>query len=120
MDLGRKNSAILQSLSAWAKGLGKQHCELAQYGAGGGAPCCFSCTYFKILFTISSIYLLIICQYLHYLGADAVILSKVKAALGLDQCKGCFTAAAPIAPETLWYFASLDIPVYEVCSTLGP
>ena len=27
---------------------------------------------------------------------------------------GCFTAAAPIAVSTLNYFASLDIPVYEV------
>ena len=43
-----------------------------------------------------------------------IVLSKIKEALGLDQTKGCFTAAAPIAPETLWYFASLDIPVYEV------
>ena len=27
---------------------------------------------------------------------------------------GCFTAAAPISVDTLNYFASLDIPVYEV------
>jgi len=32
----------------------------------------------------------------------------------LDQCKGCFTAAAPISVDTLMYFASLDIPIYEV------
>jgi long-subunit acyl-CoA synthetase (AMP-forming) len=30
------------------------------------------------------------------------------------QVKGAFTAAAPISKETLAYFASLDIPVYEV------
>lgn len=28
--------------------------------------------------------------------------------------KGAFTAAAPISVDTLNYFASLDIPVYEV------
>lgn len=39
---------------------------------------------------------------------------QIKEALGFDQCKGCFTAAAPISPETLWYFASLDIQLYEV------
>jgi long-chain-fatty-acid--CoA ligase ACSBG len=33
---------------------------------------------------------------------------------GLDQCKACFTAAAPIAPEVVSYFGSLDIPLYEV------
>jgi long-chain-fatty-acid--CoA ligase ACSBG len=43
-----------------------------------------------------------------------LVLNHIKEALGLDQAKGCFTAAAPISPETLWYFASLDIPVYEV------
>jgi long-chain-fatty-acid--CoA ligase ACSBG len=41
-------------------------------------------------------------------------LSNIKKALGLDECKACFTAAAPISVETLNYFASLDIPVYEV------
>jgi long-chain-fatty-acid--CoA ligase ACSBG len=46
--------------------------------------------------------------------ANSIILSKIKQALGLDNTKACFTAAAPIAPETLWYFASLDIPIYEV------
>ena len=30
------------------------------------------------------------------------------------QVKGAFTAAAPISVDTLNYFASLDIPVYEV------
>jgi long-chain-fatty-acid--CoA ligase ACSBG len=43
VELGRKNPAILQWLSAWAKGLGRGHSELAQYGAGGGAPCMYSC-----------------------------------------------------------------------------
>ena len=30
------------------------------------------------------------------------------------QVKGAFTSAAPISVDTLNYFASLDIPVYEV------
>ncbi len=32
----------------------------------------------------------------------------------MDKCRGCYTAAAPISLETLKYFASLDIQVYEV------
>ena len=32
----------------------------------------------------------------------------------MDQVKGAFTAAAPISVDTLNYFASLDIPVFEV------
>lgn len=89
VDLGRKTEGITKQLAAWAKGLGKEHCRMQQYGEGGGAPCCYSC-------------------------ANSVILTKIKTAIGLDQAKGCFTAAAPISPDTLWYFASLDIPVYEV------
>lgn len=46
--------------------------------------------------------------------ANLMILREIKKSLGLDQAKGCFTAAAPISVETLWFFASLDIPVYEV------
>lgn len=33
--------------------------------------------------------------------AHALILSKVKAALGLDQSKMCITSAAPIAVEVM-------------------
>jgi hypothetical protein len=39
---------------------------------------------------------------------------QIKQNLGLDQAKACFTAAAPIAIEVLQYFASLDLPIYEV------
>jgi long-chain-fatty-acid--CoA ligase ACSBG len=88
VELGRKSSPILKTISGFAKGVGKSHCEMMQYGNGGGAPCFYGCA--------------------------GLILNKIKTGLGLDQCKACFTAAAPIAPETLWYFASLDIPVYEV------
>jgi long-chain-fatty-acid--CoA ligase ACSBG len=60
-----------------------------QYGNSGGAPCGYGC-------------------------ANALILKTIKKVLGLDQAKGCFTAAAPISVDTLNYFATLDIPVYEV------
>lgn len=63
----------------------------AQFGNGGGAPLFFCC-------------------------AHGIVLSKIKAALGLDQARVCFTGAAPITLETLEYFASLDISIYEVFS----
>jgi len=88
-EMGRQTTGVKKLLADWAKGCGTEKTKMNQFGAGGGAPWSYGC-------------------------ANSLILSKIKEALGLDQCKGCFTAAAPIAPETLWYFASLDIPVYEV------
>ena len=46
--------------------------------------------------------------------AHALILSKVKANLGLHHTKMCITSAAPISVEVLEYFASLDIPILEL------
>ncbi len=89
VQIGRSTTGITKSLATWAKAMGAEHCRRMQYGNGGGAPCSYSC-------------------------AHALVLNNIKKALGLDQAKACFTAAAPIAPETLLYFASLDIPVYEV------
>lgn len=88
-QIGRSTKGALKVLSTWAKAMGTDHSKRSQYGAEGGAPCSYSC-------------------------AKAIVLKKIQKALGLAQVKGAFTAAAPIAPETLWYFASLDLPVYEV------
>lgn len=88
LSIGRSTKGLLKVLSTWAKSQGMAKSKMNQY-PGTGAPLCYGC-------------------------ANAVVLSKIKAKLGLDKAKACFTAAAPIAPETLWYFASLDIPVYEV------
>lgn len=87
--IGRNGSAVKQLIGNWAKGLGKTKNQAAQFGKGGGTPCGYSC-------------------------ANAIIFQTIKKQLGLDQAKACFTAAAPISPDTVWYFASLDIPVYEV------
>ncbi len=88
LSIGRETKGIKKVLSTWAKGQGLAKSKMNQY-PGTGAPLCYGC-------------------------ANTVILTKIKAALGLDAAKACFTAAAPIAPETVWYFGSLDIPVYEV------
>jgi len=89
VQIGRETTGIKKILATWAKGLASQRSRLAQYGNGGGNPSFYGC-------------------------AHALILSKIKAALGLDQAKACFTAAAPISVDTLMYFASVDIPIYEV------
>ena len=89
VQVGRSGNIIKKVIASWAMGIGTEHSRRAQYGQDGCAPWGYSC-------------------------ANALVFLPVKKALGLDQCKGCFTAAAPISIETLNYFASLDIPVYEV------
>jgi len=89
VQMGRQTTGLKKVAADWAKGRAAEKTRLAQFGAGGGSPWMYGC-------------------------ANSIVLSKIKAALGLDACKACFTAAAPIAPETLKYFGTLDIPIYEV------
>merc|ERR1719483_1404695 len=46
-------------------------------------------------------------------GMGNVIANGIKAKLGLDECLFCLTGASPIRKETLEYFASLGIQIYE-------
>jgi len=46
--------------------------------------------------------------------AEKLVFSKVRARLGFDRSRGCFTSAAPISPHTLEFFLSLGIPILEV------
>ena len=46
--------------------------------------------------------------------ADKIVFSKVRARLGLDRCLVRATSAAPISKDTLEFFLSLGIPIYEV------
>lgn len=88
-EVARSTTGVKRALAQWAKAKGLEKNRRQQYGCGGGAPVGFGC-------------------------AHALVLSKVKAALGLHQTKMCITSAAPIAVEILEYFASLDIPVLEL------
>jgi len=49
-----------------------------------------------------------------YKIADRMVFQKVKTALGLHKCKSFFVAAAPISIETLEYFLSLDIRIFDI------
>lgn len=45
--------------------------------------------------------------------ADKLALNKIKAALGLDKARMLISGAAPISPDVLKFFASLDLTIYE-------
>ena len=49
-----------------------------------------------------------------YSVANTLILSKVKQALGLDQCAAFYFSAAPMKQSTIDYFSSLDVPIFNV------
>ena len=46
--------------------------------------------------------------------ANAFFFKKVKNALGLDRCHFQMTGAAPTNEDTLTYFMSVNIPLYEI------
>merc|ERR1712119_40947 len=46
--------------------------------------------------------------------ANKIVFSKVKGAIGLQDCRFAFTGAAPIRVDTLEYFGSLGININEV------
>lgn len=46
--------------------------------------------------------------------ADELVLSKLRAMVGLDQLRWAVSGAAPIPKETLGFFAGLGIPITEV------
>jgi long-chain-fatty-acid--CoA ligase ACSBG len=87
--------AILQSISGWAKGYGTANTEAKMKGEP--AP-------------------------LMYSVANALILSKIKAAIGLDQCEYFAYGAAPLKQTSVAYWASLDMPlinIYGMSETTG-
>lgn len=52
-----------------------------------------------------------------------IVFSAIKAGLGLDECRGFFSGAAPLANATFKYFLSLDIKIlelYGLSETSGP
>ena len=51
---------------------------------------------------------------LQYRLADRLVLGKLKRALGFDRARSLVSGAAPIAPDVLQFFASIDMPIREI------
>lgn len=81
-------SPTKKKIAAWARGIGLQAAD-AQEAGSPSKP-------------------------LLYPLAKKLVFDKVSARLGLDRCVFRGTGAAPISRETLDFFASLDMPLYEV------
>jgi long-chain-fatty-acid--CoA ligase ACSBG len=87
--------AILQSISGWAKGHGLEKVMGQIKGQESG-----------FMFSM----------------ANAIVLKKIKEAIGLDQSLFFFFGAAPLKQTSVEYFASLDIPLmnlYGLSETTG-
>eukprot|EP00937_MAST-01D_sp_MAST-1D-sp2_P000464 g464.t1 len=87
--MGKQTKGLKKKIATWAKAQGLAHQTACQMGGDGAKPALYGL-------------------------ADKIVLSKVKKALGLDECKFGFTGAAPIATETLEYFGALGIQINEV------
>lgn len=80
-------SPVRKRIAAWARGVGLKAAAAEENGRG---------------------------KPLLYPLAKALVFDKVKRRLGLDRARFLGTGAAPIARETLDFFASLDMMLYEV------
>jgi long-chain acyl-CoA synthetase len=46
--------------------------------------------------------------------ADRLVIKKIKAAVGMDRARVLSSGAAPISPDILAFFSSIDLPIHEV------
>ncbi|OWZ17298.1 Long-chain-fatty-acid-CoA ligase [Phytophthora megakarya] len=87
--LGGAPEGLKKSLLTWAMVQGADNAEQSQYGSSPGLN-------------------------LSFWAADYLLLGKVRNALGLDECTTFLTGAAPISPDVIRYFSTLNIPLYEL------
>eukprot|EP00455_Lapot_gusevi_P047118 TRINITY_DN6321_c0_g1_i4.p1 TRINITY_DN6321_c0_g1~~TRINITY_DN6321_c0_g1_i4.p1 ORF type:complete len:709 (+),score=240.31 TRINITY_DN6321_c0_g1_i4:98-2224(+) len=86
---GAKASPLQRRIASWCKAKGLRAFENGQTGGSGDVPG-------------------------GYWVAERVVFSKVRQALGLDRCHMACTGAAPIHADTIKFFGSLGIPLFEL------
>jgi long-chain-fatty-acid--CoA ligase ACSBG len=86
---GDSGGGLKRALAKWARVCGADQTRRAQFGGDGKKS-------------------------LGFRVANHIVLRKVKRALGLDECRYCFSAAAPMTVECLAFFGALDIAIYEL------
>ena len=75
-------------------------------------PKCSSC-FISVIHGLGDFVLtLIVLGYKFYLFS--VLFNQIRAALGMDRCRLAVVGAAPVTMETLRYFQSINIPLYEL------
>lgn len=87
--VGAKTKGVARTIANWAKGKCLDYQRNCQIGGDGYRPWGYSI-------------------------AEKLLVNKIKATLGLSQCKLCMTAAAPIQFETLEFFGNLGICICEI------
>ncbi len=50
---------------------------------------------------------------LQHAALDKLVLHKVRAALGLEECELALSAAAPLSPDLIWFFHSIGVKITE-------
>ncbi|XP_063869884.1 long-chain-fatty-acid--CoA ligase ACSBG2-like isoform X4 [Scylla paramamosain] len=97
MEVGRKTTGVKKSIATWAKSVGLE-ANFRKQRQDFSKPFGYSI-------------------------ANAVVFKKIKGVLGLDRCELFLSGAAPIAPDIVQYFHSLDIPlteIYGMSESTGP
>jgi long-chain-fatty-acid--CoA ligase ACSBG len=89
MEIGRSTTGLKKVIATWAKAKALEAAKERQLGGSGSR-------------TVA------------YLLAKKIVLSKIRQALGLDECLICLSGAAPIPTLVMEYFASLDLDILEV------